>query len=109
MKSDVETMACERLQRYERPFTRACTDLDNFKKVNGESAHGGLYENRIFSVQYQLVAQPCFRRDTACRAPARWPRIWKFMNMKLRFVNIKLDALVKSPKTVIPAKAGIHK
>jgi hypothetical protein len=25
------------------------------------------------------------------------------------FINIKLDELVKSPKTVIPAKAGIHK
>jgi hypothetical protein len=25
------------------------------------------------------------------------------------FMNIKLDELVKSPKTVIPAKAGIHK
>jgi hypothetical protein len=25
------------------------------------------------------------------------------------FVNMKLDELVKSPKTVIPAKAGIHK
>jgi len=24
-------------------------------------------------------------------------------------MNIKLDELVKSPKTVIPAKAGIHK
>jgi hypothetical protein len=32
-----------------------------------------------------------------------------FMNMNLRFMNIKLDELVKSPKTVIPAKAGIHK
>ncbi len=31
------------------------------------------------------------------------------MNRKLRFMNTKLDELVKSPKTVIPAKAGIHK
>jgi len=29
--------------------------------------------------------------------------------VEIWITNIKLDELVKSPKTVIPAKAGIHK
>jgi hypothetical protein len=31
------------------------------------------------------------------------------ISSKVRIYQIKLDELVKSPKTVIPAKAGIHK
>jgi hypothetical protein len=47
-----------------------------------------LYKNRIFLLDINML-----RNHASAGA----------------IVDIKLDELVKSPKTVIPAKAGIHK